>query len=212
MKKLLGTTLALLLVSCTGISDSQLIGELTLNSKYGYNSISFFDAKTKNSFSLVPGKYRIDFEYGFYGVRSPRAVIMDLKGNVIGRLEIPRKSFNTDGTFELYHTELVNTNPFNILGGRRRKVLSRKFEALNRQSCIYYVTVSCEKEDSEGKKYTTTCTESRWGNRDELWINESVQYFFRILFDAQDFYNVGQFEANSRITTERSMLAADECE
>ena len=204
-----------LLAHCYGPNDKNISGVLQIYEKTGYNYLEFKDAKTDAPFRLYPGKYSLSFNQGLRGYAFVTVDITDETGRLMGSLSIPRKSIKSDGTFEIYMGDKASSNAFNILGGKRTIVLDRVRTGKLHESCTYIESYSCDVPctDVDGNSTTcsSTCTRVVSGHQDQLWEKRTFKNLYRILFDAADLYNVGQFVGDGISEIENEMISSDTC-
>ncbi|OQW48490.1 MAG: hypothetical protein A4S09_04745 [Proteobacteria bacterium SG_bin7] len=205
------TLVASTLTGCYGIADKGISGHLEFKKNSGWTTLDFKDGKTGKIFSLQEGDYTMAYQEGIYGYRYPMISISDKNGNLVGHLEIPRKSLREDGSFEIYVGDRSNTNSFNILGGFRKIINSRKRFAKLKASCSYTEVYTCMESDGKGGTRVSTCTRLVSGNQDEIWENHDYQNNYRIVFDGADLMNIAIFRAKSPTQNENVLIGSESC-
>lgn len=90
--------------------------------------------------------------------------------------------------------------------------LALAIESINSTACDTYTeTYSCIEHDTKGNAYPTTCTRTVSGRQDEVWEERQVLVLYRILFDARDLENIGEFKGQSSVVTENEMINSETC-
>ena len=203
---------ALMLMSCRPMIETEIVGQLSVDKRWG--DLSFHNAKTGERFSLPNGQYRLTMPWA-WPFTDPTIEIKNANGAIVGHFTVPRNNVKDDGTFEIFDRKEINGTNLAIMGGRRVLVLARGRYPKPNQSCTYTTTETVSDTCSDGKGRTYSCTKTKTvthtGSEDELWEHRRVKSEYRILFDAADLQNAADFTGQSRIFEEDVMINTTSC-
>lgn len=201
---------ALLISGCYPLGGETITGKLTVNPRWG-SSIEISDAYTGQPVSLPTGNYTLKFPPQYLFLMYPRIEVYDAKNTLILNMKINSDKIDDDGTFELYVQDSPHAKSFNILGGKRNKILSRTRFSVIRESCTYTETETYSCTDSNGKSSTCTRIVTRLGNQDVVYEKRKLKQYYRILFDGSDQFNAADFTGETQVLEGTIELNSTSC-